>query len=193
VPRSSAAGLRGLRGQALARAAGSARGELRARVLAFLAEHPAGPSPSARSPAPSAAGPLQPWATCFRFAETRALGGLPVPRSGAPAPAPAPRPVRPLSVRPGPVVRPNGQCYYPRVLADPPTSPPCERCGRPICQPCCTAHPAPAKTSLVEAAFDDLVTVAGDGDTTVADFRRGVHLRRSGQGLQTGCGRLARH
>jgi len=30
--------------------------------------------------------------------------------------------------------------------------------------------PGTGKTSLVEAAFPDLITVAGDGDTTVADF-----------------------
>jgi hypothetical protein len=30
--------------------------------------------------------------------------------------------------------------------------------------------PGTGKTSLVEAAFPDLITIAGDGDTTVADF-----------------------
>jgi hypothetical protein len=30
--------------------------------------------------------------------------------------------------------------------------------------------PGTGKTSLVEAAFPDLITVAGDGDTTVGDF-----------------------
>jgi nitric oxide reductase NorQ protein len=30
--------------------------------------------------------------------------------------------------------------------------------------------PGTGKTSLVEAAFPDLITVAGDGDSTVGDF-----------------------
>jgi nitric oxide reductase NorQ protein len=30
--------------------------------------------------------------------------------------------------------------------------------------------PGTGKTSLVEAAFPDLITIAGDGDTTVGDF-----------------------
>src|SRR5207245_10190332 len=30
--------------------------------------------------------------------------------------------------------------------------------------------PGTGKTSLVEAAFPDVITVSGDGDTTVADF-----------------------
>ena len=36
--------------------------------------------------------------------------------------------------------------------------------------PCWPGRPARARPSLVEAAFPDLITVAGDGDTTVGDF-----------------------
>ena len=46
----------------------------------------------------------------------------------------------------------------------------CARCAPRVSPPCCPARPALGKTSLVEAAFPDLITVAGDGDTTVGDF-----------------------
>ena len=51
-----------------------------------------------------------------------------------------------------------------------PMSRPCAGSAQPGCRPCCTGRPVPARPALVEAAFPDLITVAGDGDTTAADL-----------------------
>ncbi|TLG01785.1 AAA family ATPase [Nocardia cyriacigeorgica] len=120
----------------------------------------------------------------------RATATTPTAAAGAPTPTPAPAPARPASrprKRPtaatpatpaaapappvsGPVTRPNGQLYHPRTLA-----------GRADVDVLRTMRdnevpvllygpPGTGKTSLIEAAFGDLLTVQGDGDTTVADF-----------------------
>jgi len=68
------------------------------------------------------------------------------------------------------VVRPNGQRYYPRALADH-ADVAALRALRAAAMPSLLyGPPGTGKTALVEAAFPDLVTVAGDGDTAVADF-----------------------
>ena len=46
----------------------------------------------------------------------------------------------------------------------------CARCAPRECRPLLSGPPGTGKTSLVEAAFPDLITVADDGDTTVGDF-----------------------
>src|SRR5256886_8710700 len=70
----------------------------------------------------------------------------------------------------GRLIRPNGQTYHPRALADLPDVAALRRL-REACIPALLyGPPGTGKTSLVEAAFPDLITVAGDGDTTVADF-----------------------
>ncbi len=103
-----------------------------------------------------------------RFAAT---AGLPAgAASSPPPPAPPPRPPRPSEVSPGPVVRPNGQRYHPRALADH-ADVAALRALRAAGMPSLLyGPPGTGKTALVEAAFPDLVTVAGDGDTAVADF-----------------------
>ncbi len=71
---------------------------------------------------------------------------------------------------PGPVLRPNGQAYHPRALANLPDVEALRRlrtAGVPVLL---YGPPGTGKTSLIEAAFDDLITVAGDGDTTVGDL-----------------------
>ncbi|MBW0275537.1 AAA family ATPase, partial [Nocardia sp. MH4] len=68
------------------------------------------------------------------------------------------------------VARPNGQDYHLRKLAG--------RADVEVLQTMRTAEvpvllygpPGTGKTSLIEAAYGDLLTVQGDGDTTVADF-----------------------
>jgi MoxR-like ATPase len=70
----------------------------------------------------------------------------------------------------GPVLRPNGQAYHPRVLADLPDVAVLRRLRAAGIPALLYGPPGTGKTSLVEAAFPDLVTIAGDGDTTVADF-----------------------
>ncbi|MCK9921220.1 AAA family ATPase [Frankia sp. AgPm24] len=105
---------------------------------------------------------------------TSAAPRAPRPPKQTPATPPAaPKPVPPRipPSRPdGGVIRPSGQVYRPRSLA-----------GRPDVEILRTLRdagvpvllygpPGTGKTSLIEAAHGDLITVAGDGDTTVGDF-----------------------
>jgi nitric oxide reductase NorQ protein len=96
-----------------------------------------------------------------------------------PAPAPAPKPAAPATPVPapaspaaaGPVTRPNGQVYQPRSLADMPDVEALRRLRDAGVPALLYGPPGTGKTSLIEAAFgDDLITVAGDGDTTAADL-----------------------
>jgi MoxR-like ATPase len=68
------------------------------------------------------------------------------------------------------VRRPNGQTYHPRVLADLPDVAALRRLRAAGIPALLYGPPGTGKTSLIEAAFDDLVTIAGDGDTAVADL-----------------------
>ncbi|WP_207929423.1 AAA family ATPase, partial [Actinomadura sp. 6K520] len=70
----------------------------------------------------------------------------------------------------GPVQRPNGQTYHPRQLAEVPDVAALRRLREAGIAALLYGPPGTGKTSLVEAAFPDLITVAGDGDTAVADF-----------------------
>jgi nitric oxide reductase NorQ protein len=61
--------------------------------------------------------------------------------------------------------------YYPRVLAPGVSDVEALRRLRPAGIPALLyGPPGTGKTSLAEAAFDDLITIAGDGDTTVGDL-----------------------
>jgi hypothetical protein len=68
------------------------------------------------------------------------------------------------------ITRPNGQTYHPRLLADLPDVVALRRLREASIPALLYGPPGTGKTSLVEAAFPDLITVAGDGDTAVADF-----------------------
>ena len=70
----------------------------------------------------------------------------------------------------GPIRRPGGQLYHPRELADLPDVEALRRLRAADVPVLLYGPPGTGKTSLVEAAFDDLITVAGDGDTTVGDL-----------------------
>lgn len=105
-----------------------------------------------------------------------------------PAPSPTPRPRRttspasttvPEPAAPptataapvtGPVVRPNGLTYHPRLLSGMPDVTALHRLREAGVAALLYGPPGTGKTSVVEAAFPDLITVQGDGDTTVADF-----------------------
>jgi MoxR-like ATPase len=96
----------------------------------------------------------------------------PAPAAPAPAPSPAPRPAftpKPAAAA-GPVTRPNGQVYQPRSLADMPDVDALRRLRDAGVPALLYGPPGTGKTSLIEAAFPDLITVAGDGDTTAADL-----------------------
>ncbi|WP_404870795.1 AAA family ATPase [Kitasatospora griseola] len=84
-------------------------------------------------------------------------------RTTAPAPAPAPK-------QTGPIRRAGGQLYHPRELADLPDVEALARLRDADIPVLLYGPPGTGKTSLVEAAFPDLLTVAGDGDTTVGDL-----------------------
>jgi MoxR-like ATPase len=98
----------------------------------------------------------------------------PAPKPAAPAapaaPAPAPSPAaKPAAA--GPVTRPGGQVYQPRSLADMPDVEALRKLRDAGVPALLYGPPGTGKTSLIEAAFgDDLITVAGDGDTTAADL-----------------------
>ncbi|QKV97968.1 AAA family ATPase [Streptomyces sp. NA02950] len=92
----------------------------------------------------------------------------------APSPGgmpPAPRPATPPpGGKPDPVTRPNGQRYHPRALAKLPDVEALRRLREASVPVLLYGPPGTGKTSLIEAAFPDLITVAGDGDTTVGDL-----------------------
>ncbi|WP_370192922.1 AAA family ATPase [Streptacidiphilus sp. MAP5-52] len=70
----------------------------------------------------------------------------------------------------GPIRRAGGQFYHPRELADLPDVEALNRLRAADVPVLLYGPPGTGKTSLVEAAFPDLFTVAGDGDTTVGDL-----------------------
>jgi MoxR-like ATPase len=107
---------------------------------------PAAPPPAASSAAPQPAAP-----------------------PASPAPSAAPKPAAPKAA-PGPVTRPGGQVYRPRVLAGMADVEALRTLRAEGVPSLLAGPPGTGKTSLIEAAFPDLITVAGDGDTTVGDF-----------------------
>jgi len=117
-------------------------------------------SPSApKAPAPPKAAPAAP-----KPAAPPAPPAAPKP-TAPPAPkAPAP------AAKPDPVTRPGGQVYRPRVLAGMADVEALRTLRAEGVPSLLAGPPGTGKTSLVEAAFPDLITVAGDGDTTVGDF-----------------------
>jgi MoxR-like ATPase len=68
------------------------------------------------------------------------------------------------------VTRPNGTVYHPRALADMPDVEALRKLRAAGIPALLYGPPGTGKTSLVEAAFPDVITVAGDGDTTTADL-----------------------
>jgi nitric oxide reductase NorQ protein len=70
----------------------------------------------------------------------------------------------------GPVTRPNGMMYHPRLLSGLPDVTALRKLRAAGVPALLYGPPGTGKTSVVEAAFTDLVTVPGDGDTTVADL-----------------------
>ena len=123
-----------------------------ATAAAAAAITPKAPAPPKAAPAPPAAARRPPAAP------------KPPPRQPRRAEAPAPQ------AAPGPVTRPGGQVYRPRVLAGMADVEALRTLRAEGVPSLLAGPPGTGKTSLVEAAFPDLITVAGDGDTTVGDF-----------------------
>jgi nitric oxide reductase NorQ protein len=98
------------------------------------------------------------------------------PRTTTPTAAPAPTGTTATATAgeeapvTGPVPRPNGQLYHPRQLSGMPDVTALRKLRTAGVAALMYGPPGTGKTSVVEAAFPDLVTVQGDGDTTVADL-----------------------
>ncbi len=123
--------------------------------------------PASAAPAPSTApsrptaGPASSAAPATGVTEARPVGPSPVAPVAA---GPAEEPVS------GPVTRPNGQMYHPRQVAGIPDVTALRKLRAAGVPALLYGPPGTGKTSVVEAAFGDLITVPGDGDTTVADL-----------------------
>jgi MoxR-like ATPase len=91
-------------------------------------------------------------------------------RSAASRVAAAKSPPAPDEPVTGPVTRPNGTFYHPRLLSGVPDVTALRNLRWAGVPALMYGPPGTGKTSVVEAAFADLITVQGDGDTTVADF-----------------------
>ncbi|MGW4365484.1 ATP-binding protein [Nocardia takedensis] len=99
----------------------------------------------------------------------------PVKKTGATAAKAAKKTTAPTAPAPvptaGPVTRPNGLAYHPRELAGSADVDVLRTLRANEVPVLLYGPPGTGKTSLIEAAFgDDLFTVQGDGDTTVADL-----------------------
>jgi len=88
----------------------------------------------------------------------------------APTTAPAATTGAPVPPRPGAVRRPNGDWYHPRRLAGGVDVDVLRRLRGQGIPALLYGPPGTGKTALVEAAFADVLTVAGHGDTCVEDL-----------------------
>ncbi len=112
----------------------------------------------------AAAAPRPPRARRSTPAATRTTAGEGSPASTRPGPDGASGAVS------GPVRRPGGQLYHPRLVSGIPDVTALRKLRAAGVPALLYGPPGTGKTSVVEAAFPDLITVPGDGDTTVADL-----------------------
>ena len=171
-------------------------GELRRQVAAWLDENPGPHTPGAIAKAldrsagavgnalktlaglgqaePVSVKPGRYQATSATKAAAGGVSTAPAPKPAtAPKPAPASpaAPVSPAAPAPSGVTRPNGTVYRPRALADMPDVDALRKLRAAGIPALLYGPPGTGKTSLVEAAFgDEVITVAGDGDTAVSDL-----------------------
>lgn len=95
----------------------------------------------------------------------------PPPSTTVPTPTSSAAPTtNPTTPRPAPIRRPNGQDYHPRSLAGLPDVEALRRLRAANVPVLLYGPPGTGKTSVLEAAFPNLITVAGDGDTTTGDL-----------------------
>ncbi|MDT8916049.1 AAA family ATPase [Amycolatopsis sp. PS_44_ISF1] len=93
-----------------------------------------------------------------------------VPRANTAAPSAPPAPQAPAALVTAPVRRPNGQMYHPRKLSGLSDVTALRRLREANVPALMYGPPGTGKTSVVEAAFGDLVTIQGDSDTVTDDF-----------------------
>ncbi|XVV10912.1 AAA family ATPase [Actinoplanes sp. CA-131856] len=72
--------------------------------------------------------------------------------------------------KPAPIIRPSGQTYYPRRLGGDWDIEVLRKLRKRQVPALLYGPPGTGKTAMLEAAFNDLLTVAGTGDTIVDDF-----------------------
>jgi hypothetical protein len=113
------------------------------------------------------------------------------PTPPAPPPPPPPTPASDPGLPPGAVRRPGGGIYRPRQLAGLPDVEALRKLRKAGVPVLLYGPPGTGKTSLVEAAHPDLITIAGDGDTTVGDFL-GEYTQAPGGGYEFVYGPLVR-
>jgi nitric oxide reductase NorQ protein len=167
-------------------AGGRRSGYLYRQVAAYLAAHPGdllkvgeitkaigAPSSGAVFEAlkrMAAAGHASHHPSPHRFQITQAgvdaAGTLPPP----PPRTPGTTSPRGRSARRGPVTRPNGEHYFPRRLAGATDIDVLRRLRERRIPVLLYGPPGTGKTAMVEAAFPDLLTITGTGDTVVEDF-----------------------
>jgi hypothetical protein len=116
------------------------------------------------TPAPAPSGAPRP----RRAKKTPAA--TPAPSATAPTSAPAPSGTTSSAPVTGPVMRPNGMAYHPRQLSGMPDVTALRKLRDAGVAALMYGPPGTGKTSVVEAAFPDLITVSGDGDTTAPDL-----------------------
>lgn len=153
-------------------------GELRGRVESFLRGEPskaftAGEVANALASLCDRKAVEQVATRPARFrAATQSTVAQPTPPSDTdpPAPTPVAVPTTTEEVVAGPVARPNGTAYHPRTVAGIPDVTALRRLRAAGVPALLYGPPGTGKTSVVEAAFPDLITVPGDGDTSVADL-----------------------
>ncbi|WP_439386798.1 AAA family ATPase [Amycolatopsis lexingtonensis] len=142
------------------------RGEAELATAAPLAYRATATTPAAAAPAITPAPPRTPRAPHRK---------PPVTAPAAPPATPAPSGTGSATTRParrvtGPVKRPNGMDYHPRLLSGMPDVTALARLRDAGVAALLYGPPGTGKTSVVEAAFNDCLTVQGDGDTVVADL-----------------------
>lgn len=118
--------------------------------------------PEPYRPAPSTRPPLPPRPPAC---STPAPATAPAPSVPTAPAAPAPR-----SDPKAPIRRRNGQYYHPRMLGAQTDVEVLHKLRERGISALLEGPPGTGKTSLAEAAFPDLVLIAGDGDTQVADL-----------------------
>jgi nitric oxide reductase NorQ protein len=126
-------------------------------TTAAAATAPATPAPARPARAPRPRKPAAP--------APAPVAAAPAPPATGPSAAPAGE-----AVVTGPVARPNGLMYHPRQLSGLPDVTALRRLRAAGVSALLYGPPGTGKTSVAEAAFPDLITVAGDADTTVADL-----------------------
>lgn len=131
------------------------------RRYAARTPDPYRPAPVARAPLPPRTPATTTSATPPPPAPGMSAPAAPGTRSAPAAPAPDPR---------APIRRRNGQYYYPRRLGEYTDVQVLHALRAAGISALLEGPPGTGKTSLAEAAFPDLVLIAGDGDTQVADL-----------------------